>query len=286
MVIGSTLYCHFGDLIFQCDLSSGQWTPFPSLRYRMFGLGQVSGRLVAIGGVAEDGHVTNKTHAFDKDSGEWKASLPPMPHARYAPAVIGYGTALIVCGGRVENQALTAIDVYKSEGSQWFSTVPLPFPWCYMRSAIVGERCYLMGGYTGNVIGDQMRLVLSASLPLLLEATSRTRGQSTGTPTSPTHPAVWTRLPDTPLFHSAAACFGDCLLALGGQSKILGGTTYQSVHVYSPTSSSWIQMLKLPAPLTVSAAVTLPTGELRVIGGRDEEFEPTNVVFKATIKKL
>lgn len=195
-----------------------------------------------------------------------------MPHARYGPTIFSYNSTLIVCGGEDEERALDVVDVYKCETSQWYTTSPLPYPWCFMRSTIIGEKCYLMGGYASN---SGTKLVLVASLPALVNAACPV-GQK-----MPTEPAVWTRLPDVPHFHSAAGSVGGSLLALGGQGKTKRGIVTRSIYIYSSTASSWIPILELPEPRAKCMAITLPTGELRVLGGLDKDFKVTNAVYRA-----
>ena len=108
-VINGKVYCgggvtgDDGDYIVCCyDPSQDKWTTLPSLPIRWFGLGQVNGKLVAVGGQNKiDKERTNKVHTYDERSRKWKQTIPPMPTARDSPGVLSLQSALVVAGGDV-----------------------------------------------------------------------------------------------------------------------------------------------------------------------------------------
>lgn len=91
----------------------------------------------------------------------------------------------------------------------------------------------------------------------------------------------WHSLPDTPTYCSGAASLGGCLLAVGGQSRYYASHVFYSVHAYSPSASSWIHVGDLPRRHRDCGVISLPGGELLVIGGEEETFGES--VYKGTL---
>lgn len=42
---------------------------------------------------------------------------------------------------------LSSVEVVNTITKQWYAAPPTPTPWSYMKTAIVGDTCYFMGGY-------------------------------------------------------------------------------------------------------------------------------------------
>ena len=93
----------------------------------------------------------------------------------------------------------------------------------------------------------------------------------------------WQSLPDIPTYCSGAASLGGCLLAVGGQNRYFAGRVFSSIHAYSPSTSSWIHVGDLPRRHTDCGAISLPGGELLVIGGEEETFAGSKSVYKGTV---
>ena len=55
----------------------------------VYGLGQLSGKLVVVGGWKKGDHgETNEVYTYDEQSKKWKQTIPSMPMARYTPGVL------------------------------------------------------------------------------------------------------------------------------------------------------------------------------------------------------
>ena len=98
------------------DPSQNTWTTLPTLPLCYFGLGQVKGELVTVGGAKktrklsvgdvhsnESGNesdtsedtgyeyvVTNDVYVFDESTQKWKQSIPAKPTSRYSSAVLSH----------------------------------------------------------------------------------------------------------------------------------------------------------------------------------------------------
>ncbi len=76
------------------------WSTLPRLPVCYFGLGEVKGELVAVGGRDPSRSKSNVVHVCTKGR-NWKRTIPPMPTARSWPAVVSLPTHLVVAGGRL-----------------------------------------------------------------------------------------------------------------------------------------------------------------------------------------
>ena len=124
-----------------------------------------------------------------------------------------------------------------------------------MVSAIVGDEWYFMGGYS-ELAGNKQ--VFHVSLPVI---TSRAVSWS------PTNPALWHTLPDMPLYYSAALALHGSLLAVGGYHN----QHYSSaIHLYQPGRGEWVKVGDLPTARSSCSCTLLPSGEILVAGGWDD----------------
>ena len=268
--------------VFCYSPSEDTWTTLPPCPVRRFGLGQVRGKLVTVGGRKKsDGKVTNEVYEFDEVTQTWKPSIPPMPTARCSPAVLSLHSALIVAGGNTElfaSTRTTAVEVFREETSQWHTTEPLPFRWEVASSLLINNRWYLLGG---RAEGERCsNRALCAHVDLLLQRAldgNRASTDSNGT--------VWEVLPNTPLYAPAAATFGTSLLAVGGTTTSSITTNTQvtvDMYTYFPCTNTWIHISDLPAPLVWAATAMLSPTELLVIGGWNKG--KLNKVYKGLLQ--
>ena len=277
--IGHYIYCGGGLTgkvgtsreVFKYDTITDTWLPLPRSPTYDHGLSTFNGQLVTTGGVLPDAPVytpTNRVYTF-RDS-NWVAALPPMHTARFGPSTFTYNTHLIVCGGvtswtSVKQYTCTsAVEMLNSETGQWSTLALLPFALHGMSVAVCNDTCYLIGGQ--NQEGAD-HTACSAPLPLLMEGAS--------------HPSPWEVLPNCPLFVSAAAVLGGCVLALGGQKpgSTADGTT--DVHLYSRNSKSWRRTTAVNLPIASyrATSTTLAEDSIIVVGGFENPQKMLNTVF-------
>ena len=287
VVIRDKVYCGGGDAantdddyrLFCYSPSEDTWTTLPPCPVRWFGLGQVRGKLVTVGGLKKSDK-TNEVYEFDEVTQTWKPSIPPMPTARHSPAVLSHHSALIVAGGNTghtHNSRTTAVEVFREETSQWHTTEPLPFRWCAASSLLINNRWYLLGG--GAEEERYSNRALCAHVDLLLQRAldgNRASTDSNGT--------VWEVLPNTPLYAPAAATFGTSLLAVGGTTTSRCFNPQVTVDVYFPCTNTWIHISALPAPLVLAATAMLSPTELLVIGGLNKGYVRLNKVYKGLLQ--
>ena len=132
-VINGKVYCGGGDtdnvdekyIVYCYDPSQDKWTTLPPLPVRWFGLGQVNGKLVAIGGRSRSGVITNEVYTYyDERSQKWKQTIPRMPTARRDPGVSSLQSALVVAGGATQSGpgVTDIVEIFKPDTSQWYKT--------------------------------------------------------------------------------------------------------------------------------------------------------------------
>ena len=230
------------------------WRRLPIYQYERFAMAVLQDQLTLVGGWDPfTDKVTNQIAVWD--SQQWTHPYPPIPTPRHRLAVVTYIKWLVVAGGSDGYfQPLSTVEIMDTTNKQWFTTTPLPVG-CYdMRSAIVGEECYFMGGFTNETLPNKQVFHVSISA-----ITSQAPSQSAITPIQ------WHTLPDTPLAWSAALALCGSLLAVGGRQR--SGDRSSAIHFYQPGSGQWVKVGDLPTARDSCSCTLLPSGEILVAGG-------------------
>ena len=250
IVIGGAVFvaaCNSHDVL-SYETRSGQWSVLPSCPVWFFRLGQLSGKLVTVGG--RDGR--GAVYTCVQETQQWEKSIPPMPTPRQRPTVITYNSSIAVCGG---DGWKSVVEVFNSEAAQWHTAAPLPVACVYMQHTIINDTCYLGSGLSSS------RSIMCASLPSLFQSSSPHEQQ-----TSAQQQSVWAVLPDMPLYYSALANMGGTLLALGGRESPSSPPS-DAIHAYSASTKAWVKIASLPQACYRATAELLPSGEVMLIGG-------------------
>ena len=292
-VINSKVYCGGGitdcDDIYCYDPSQDKWTCLPPIPVSWFGLGQVDGKLVAVGGKTKrNDKLTNEVYTYDEQSQNWIQTIPPMPIAKCLPGVLSLKSALIVAGGYTPNASVSYTDsvvVFKQDSSQWYWTDPLPIGCCSVPLVSASDKtCFALGGYQKkHLFLDQ---ALYASVDDLFcnaipadQATHRSSSDAQSAWKS-----AWKSLPNTPSCRPAAAMLAGNLLALEGkETTSYEGANRSEVYMYHPLSNSWIYISDLPAPHFGTAVAALSATEILVMGGWGEGCNVVNSVYKGAL---
>ena len=99
-----------------------------------------------VGGEIRQYVVTGKVHSFDGSSWfrKWKESIPPMPTARYYPAVFSQPSCLTVVGGIDQHGTrLSEVKIFIPHTSQWHIALPAPSPLSLMTTTVILNKCFL-----------------------------------------------------------------------------------------------------------------------------------------------
>ena len=269
-IIADKVYYGGGDaysdeyIVYCYDLSQDKWTNLPPLPVRWFGLGQVNGKLVTVGGEKKANYQkTNEVYTYDERSRKWKQTVPPMPTARWSPGVLSLQSILVVAGGNTLSTYTEAVEIFKPDTSQWHRTDPLPTICLSLSLVSIGSTCYALGGYQGPSLNQALYASVDDLLGNSVPANKTTHIGNSDIPCA----SAWKTLPSTPTYQPAAAVLVNNLLAIGGRQTSQGGAYMKEVYLYSPSTNSWIYISDLPAPRTLTAVVALSSTEILVIGG-------------------
>ena len=260
-----------------------KWAPLPLLPVRYFGLGQVNGKLVAVGGVkAKDKTPSNEIYTYDEKVQRWKQTIPPMQMARSTPGVLSLQSVLVVAGGELEqNSYSNTVEIFKPGMSQWQETDPLPTACCKISTVSIGNTCYVLGGYK---YPSNLKQVLCASVDDLLCNASSANVHTTHSMGSDRKdvPSAWKTLPDIPIYIPTAGVLAGNLIAIGGDKTISEGGAKTKAYVYSHSTDSWIFISDLPTQRSMTTVANLSSTEILVIGGK---YSGNNVktVYKGTL---
>jgi N-acetylneuraminic acid mutarotase len=256
------------------------WTTLPPLPVRYFGLGQVNGKLVAVGGQKRALIKSNDVHIYDEKSQKWKQTIPPMPTARDSPGVLSLQSALVVAGGYTSSPShsyIAAIEIFKPDTSQWYRTNPLPTACCNEILVAIGNTCYALGGDDGLFLNQALYASVDDLLGNAVPANQTTHSGSSDTQ------SVWKTLPNTPNYRPTAAVLADDLLAIGGrETSQERSAAKKEVYIYCPSTNSWNYISNLPAPRGGTAVAVLSSTEVLVIGSYDDVGR-VNTVYKGTL---
>ncbi len=193
---------------------------------------------------------TDQLWLTDNPQHTFKQTIPPMNTPTREATAIATEEYLIIAGGHDGRNRLTTVQVYS--GKQWAVAQPLPVAALYIKYAILNDTLYLIGGY------KQGKKVFYTSLPALLGSVHQLKTPQESTPT------IWNTLTDAPLEWSSIAVFRSELVAIGGGFL----SPSPSLRMYLQHTHRWEEMeATLPQPLYSTCSITLPTGELMVIGG-------------------
>ena len=234
------------------DPHSEEWNTLPEYEARSFGMAAINDQLVLVGGRSPStGKKFKQVAVWDPESKRWVHRYPAMRTARHNLVAAAYGKWLMAAGGLGDGGYLDDVEILDTTSSQWYSTTPLPLKCDRLRSAVVQDNWYLVGGFVGDT---RIRNMFRVSLPKLISsAVSQV-------------PTSWNFLPDAPLGRCTVVALNGSLLAVGG--RLDETAKYRSViYHYQPESEKWFIAEDLPTARAWSACIALYNGELLVAGG-------------------
>lgn len=287
ILINSSLYVGGGQtlpeekdyrsLIFEFDTrNGGKWnSPFPQCPTVYFGLGEINGKLVMVGGERENKDkkmkITGDVFVLDKKGIKWSGDeIPAMKRPRIRSCVVSFKGCIAACGG-IENsnndarECSLTVEIYQSESKEWCIVTPLPVPRAALRVSIIHKTAYFLGGFYPTLASPGKCNCISIELEDLFQDNKSI-------------PRTWdSNIRDCPHESSTPASLCGSLIALGGLEGQLSQTN--SLYAYSPAVKQWHLIDQLPDGVYLSSAtcITLSSGELVVLGGRMGGDRNTNV---------
>ena len=240
------------------DPVNNSWSSPINTPYCVFAMTTLNNNLLIAGGKDKSYKRTNQI--LTMDAGQLK-NYTKMIAARSRATATGHQGMLIITGGMDDqDKRLSSTELFDSSNGQWYMSQNLPQPHSSLKSVIVDNILYLLGGY--NKDGNYSPAVFTAPLDTL----SR-------------HQLKWNTLQDTPWCRSApVSVYGTHLLIVGG-GKEIGDTHTSDVYELNKVSHSWEAIGHIPSARNRSATVSTADNRVIVIGGKNDKGEYTNTVW-------
>ena len=257
---GDTARVNDNCIVMAYDISTGQWTKLPPYRALFFAMTVISNQLVLVGGEGRGGDRSKVLGVWRADGSKWTHPYPDMSTARAWCSAAAYKEWLLVTGGYGDGmERLSAVEVMNTDAKQWFAGPPTPVAWTEMKTAIVGNTCYFMGGY---INGASTNVTYSTFLPALVAQLTSGRRKSCQSS------QIWEETHGNLQFqHAAPVCIKGSLVAVGGRDMELTATTALSLH--RPDTHKWVKVGDLPTPRCSCTCVIISEKEMLVVGGSE-----------------
>ena len=238
------------------DPVKNSWRSPMNTLYCLFAMTKLNNKLLIAGGKDKCDKRTNRI--LTMDDGQLK-DYTKMTTARSTAAAAGHQAILILTGGVDDTyKILSSTELFDSTNGQWYTCSNLPQPHHWLRSVIVDNILYLLGGR--NKDGNVSTAVFTAPLDNL----SR-------------HQLKWNTHQDTPWCWSAPVSVnGKQLLTVGGEK---GSIRTSDVHKLNKVDHNWEAIGHIPSARHLSAAVSTADNTVIVIGGRNDKGKVTNTVW-------
>ena len=252
-------------IVMAYDISAGKWAMFPPHSTRYFAMTAINNHLVLVGGQGRDGVRRKVLRVWSEDSKKWTHPYPDMITPRYSCSAVVYNQYLVVAGGKEgvgDSCRLSSVEVMNTDTKQCYAGPPTPTAWSSMQTAIVGDTCYFMGGFTE---GGYIYSVYSVSLPVLV---SQLNSDSSAKDTQ-----TWKELPQLPVTRATPLSISGSLLVVGGVDK--DRKAVSALHLYQPDAGQWVKVADTPTPRLAHTCIMITDKELLVAGGLDNGYLAT-----------
>ena len=263
VVVEGTVYVGGGDaglgsdnsyIVMTYDISTGKWATLPPYRTWGFAMTAINNQLVLVGG--KSGHRMSKVGVLNVDNKQWTHPYPEMHTARSCCSVVVHNEWLVVAGGEsTDEEDISSVEVMNTNSKQWYAGPPTPTPWSFMRTTVVGDICYFMGGLISLRSTDKVYTVsLSALTSGLI-------------PKEPGN--IWKEIPGLYLDSTPLSIRGS-LFAVGGKKERFKLTT--AIHLYQPDTEKWVKVGDLSTPRRDCICEKITDKEMLVAGGGDGRY--------------
>ena len=250
-------------ILMEYDISAGKWDKLPPYLARGFAMTVINNQLVLVGGGLDHGcrcrMVLGKWKAESK---EWTHSYLDIPTARRQCSEVVYNEWLVVVGGYQDVRS-SSVEVMNTDSEVWYAAPPTPTPWSSMKTAIVGDTCYFMGGHTDASDGPTTE-VYSVSLPALISQL-----HSPGTRKRGKQQQIWKKIPGLQTTRSTPLAINGSLLAIGGRAD----KAVTAIYLYQLDTGNWVKVGDLPTPRYCCTCAMITDQEILVAGGEDDKDE-------------
>ena len=233
---------------------NNSWSSIDSL-YGHFAMTTLNNKLVTVGGEDRSRNITSQI--FTMDAGQLKNYIKMITARSYATAA-GHQGMLIITGGWNARGKTSCTELFDSDNGEWYKCRDLPQPYTELKSVIVDNILYLLGGKGKD--GNLSTVVFTAPLDTLS-----------------THQLKWDFHQNTPWCTSAPLSVnGTHLLIVAGSE---GATHTSEIYKLNKVGHSWESIGHIPSTRKLTAAVSTADNRIIVIGGENDKFEFTNTVW-------
>ncbi len=267
---GNTECDHTAHIVYEYDSCSDNWRCLPPANVILFGLGQLDGELVLVGG--RNGLcVSDLVLVFNHLTQRWKLSLPPLLTPRYSATCFSPEGALVVSGGLSQaGDVATSIEILQADQFAWtvVGCLPRSASLCYPSATKLHDSFFLLGGYTSDTACSVSCSTHSVAVETLLSSQGLT-------------PYIWQSLPDAPHRQATAGALHGHLLSMGGCSQPYNTPVHSSIHAFSPSQTSWEYIGELPHSVCHATSVAIGD-DILLVGGWVEpgKFKRSKVVYR------
>jgi len=207
-------------------------TPLSKARSRLALVSVNDILLYAIGGESAQGQPMPDVDVYDLRINEWRTAAP-LPLALANEAVATNGSFIVVAGGTTSGSEteLTISDrllLYTLDDDAWSEWGRLPQPLAGASLVMAGGDLYLLGGWDGQSMRDEVWRIPAQSAPEI----------------APTDWQLVTRLPSGQAFAGAVAVADD-IFVVGGYD---GRQELGSALAYNRVSESWRELPPMSTP--------------------------------------
>ena len=249
------------------DPVNNLWSSPISTPFCHFAMTALNNRLLIAGGRDKDFNSTNQILTMDGHCGQLKNYTNMITARSYAVAA-GHQRMLIITGGQDnEGKMLSSTELFDSSNGQWYKCTDLPQPHAWLKSVIVDNILYLLGGI--NKDGYNSPTVFTAALDTLSS-----------------HQLKWSTNKDTPWCRSAPVSVnGTHLLIVGGNKEMVYSHTRTSdIYKLNKVTLRWKAIGNIPSARSLTAAVSTADSRVIVIGGESDNREHTNTLWIGSCK--
>ena len=260
VVVEGTVYVggYPGYTVMTYDISTGKWAALPRYRASGYAMAAINNQLVLVGGSQYDGDVIKVLGVWNVDNKQWTHPYPEMLTERSDCSAAVYKEWLVVAGGESTYfEDISSVEVMNTNSKQWYAGPPTPTPWSFMRTAVVGDTCYFMGGVIDRCSTDK---VYTVSFSALTSGLTSKEPRKNGSP-------MWNEISGLQLKYSTPLSISGSLVTVGGRDK--SHKTMTTVHLYQPDTGKWVEVGDLPSPRHDCICAMITDKEILVAGGFD-----------------
>ena len=241
-------------IVMTYDISAGKWATLPPYSTRYFAMTAIGNHLVLVGGKEHDGGRSKMLGVWSENSNRWTHPYPDMTTSRCSCSAVTYEEWLIVVGGNgdggEDGEPLSSVEIMNTITDQLYTGLSTPIAWEDMKTVIVDDMCYFMGGAIEGYYGNNV------SLPALIASQLNSATE------------IWKQIPQLPVLYATPLSISGSLLAVGGVDK--DGKDVNALHLYQPDAGQWVMVANMPTARYACSCILTGDGELLVTGGAAE----------------